>query len=718
MGFGLTTMLLGAVFALRQRDLKGLLAYSTISKLGVIVALIGVPEEHGLKAAIISIVAHAMYKGTFFLLAGTIEHATGTRDMDELGGLIRRMPAVFIIAALVGLSMAGVPPLVGFAAKEFLLDELLPHGTVGVIPIIIAFTASVLTVAAALLYVWDVFISRRNAQEYDHFHAPSPLMNAGPALLAAGSLVFGLFIDPLLSPIVDPLLGGASLYIIPPELNPAENTAFALSLGVLALGPVIFALRGYWLKMPWIDIRSGAKNYASIIRGVERTGDFLLLSQNGKVRYYLIVILGVISGLMLFGGFGNLRPLDLSLDKAADVLNVMLLVLTVGGTAASIFLRKHLLAALSMGVAGYAIGGIFLLEPAPDVAMVQFLIETLATVLIILMLTRIDKDQRQRAMDKLWRGNTGEGNHFGIVRDVAISALVGVSVALFALAAVGDRDTRMEALRETQDSTIVETEVQDETDLRSIVRPISLWHLENSYQEAGISDVVAAIVTDFRGTDTLLEITVFSTAAIGVLTLLTAPAGGELLKGKRVSQVMRAIKVDNDDTEEVITVPDKREDTPAVPDEHGTYGSQLKLPQLSTPLTRSITVIIFPFSLLISLAHIFYGGDNPGDGFTAGVVSGLAVALWYVVFGYVEARQRLRWLHAGRLVIAGLTLAFANAIFNLLVAGAFLRIVDIGDGPADLHLASTLIFEIAIYLSVFGGVTMIMQGIAQPENEE
>ncbi|MFW5691712.1 MAG: proton-conducting transporter membrane subunit, partial [Chloroflexota bacterium] len=234
---GLTTMFLGAFFSVRKRDLKALLAYSTVSKLGAIIALIGLPEAHGLKGAIIGIIAHALYKATFFLLAGTVEHSTGTRNLDSLGGLRKHMPVGFFIAAAVGLSMAGFPPMVGFAAKEFLLDEMLPLNGISVIPVIIAFLASIFTVVAALLFVWDVFVSRPDT-EYDHYHAPSWGLHVGPALLAVVSLVGGLFIAQLFGDLVNNILGKpTSLYLIPPELNPLENTAFGLSIAVLIMGP-------------------------------------------------------------------------------------------------------------------------------------------------------------------------------------------------------------------------------------------------------------------------------------------------------------------------------------------------------------------------------------------------------------------------------------------------------------------------------------------------
>lgn len=703
---GLTTMFIGALFAIRKRDLKGLLAYSTVSKLGAITALIALPEAHGLKAAIFGILAHAMYKATFFLLAGSVEHATGTRNLDQLGGLARRMPGSAVIAAVVGLSMAGVPPMIGFAAKEFLLDEFLPAHGISVIVVIIAFAASVLTVVSALLFVWDVFISRPE-REYDHFHAPPLGLTLGPALLAAASIVSGLFISPLFGDLVDNILGKPTkLYLIPPNLNPLENTAFGLSVLVLILGPLLFSLRSRWLTMPWVALPSGIELYHAFIRFWEWLGDQLLKSQNGKLRYYLVGILAVVAGLMLFGGYENFRSINVEIRTASDLLKVMLLVLTVGATLAAIVIRSHLTAALAMGVAGYAVGGLFLLEPAPDVALVQILVETLATVLVILMIARISARQRREVMDNLWVG--AKNTNVGVWRDLAISIVIGVSVGLFALAAMQDREARVAQMRLVQ--------AQEDPMLMpaaDITRPITLWHLENAYSETGVTDVVSAILADFRGTDTLIEITVFGMAALGVFTLLTMPVGGELLTGRRITQTMRVV-ARSDDAEDADAVPAARS-----LDDLEDFSERVGVPRFSNPLTRLAATLVMPFALLISISHVLYGGSGPGDGFTAGVVSGLAVALWYVVFGYFEARARLPWLRPGRLITFGLLLAVVNAGMGLVLSDGFFAISKLeGDAPAGLHLATTLIFEFSIFLTVFGGVTVIMNAIAYPRNME
>lgn len=292
-------------------------------------------------------------------------------------------------------------------------------------------------------------------------------------------------------------------------------------------------------------------------------------------------------------------------------------------------------------------------------------------------------------MAVLWKGRR-DNNRLSLMRDIAISTVIGVSVGLFALGAVNDRKVRL-----------------------TNYKPVANWHIDNAYEETQVTDVVSAILADFRGTDTMLEITVFSMAALGVLTLLTIPQGRELLSLRRVTQVMREVTVD-----EGTEMPENTESMTM--DEYGAFGDAHDVPRLATPITRVVATLVLPFAILISLSHVLYGGSGPGDGFTAGVVSGLAVALWYVVFGYFEARLRLRWLQPGRLIAVGLFIAVLNALLGMVFGEGFLNIYMLGDGrgPAGLHLVSPVIFEFAIFLTVFGGVTAIMEAIAHPDEVE
>ena len=675
-GIGLLTMLMGAVFALHQRDLKAALAYSTISQLGALVALIGLPHQEGVKAALVGILAHSLYKAALFLVAGAVDHATGTRDLNKLGGLSRELPGWATVAAVAGLSMAGIPPLLGFVAKENLLEALLATPLALAIVVI----SAALTVTMALILVWDVFWGTH--KEHHHFHAPAGAMVFGPGVLVGLSLVAGLLVEPLITPLLLPINHEFHLHLFS-----GVNMPFLLSLIAIASGTALFALRATWQSWTLPALPSGAMIYQGLVRGVEKAGDGVLYTQGGKLRYYLLSILVSVTVLQGAAGFGHLQlsNLDFSFNGAIDLFRVLLLVITLGAMLASILYRTHLVAALLLGLSGYCVGGLFLIEPAPDVALVQFMVETIGTVLLIVMLTRIEPDKRLDAMELLWKQT-----RLGLARDILISTVIGVGVGIFTLAAITSRQN-------TQISTI------------------ATWHIENSVSLTGINDVVGAIVTDFRGMDTIIEITVFSVAALGVLTIITQPVREprihqSALKSLRGvwSRVMLRRAIDDDEVHVHVDLPDAR---------------GLNVPRLtmafSTPLTRTVAQMVLPFAFLVALSQLLYGGDAPGDGFTAGVISGLGVALWYIVFGYDESRERLKWLNARVLIGAGLLLVLANAVSPMLIGREFLAHISSDILlPANLHISSTLVYETGIFLTILGCVSMVMEAIAYPKEVE
>lgn len=667
---GVVTGLVGAFWAIRQRDLKGCLAFSTVSWLGMLVALIGLPNGVGIMAALLGVIAHALYKGALFLVAGTIDHTTGTRIIDELGGLRRMMPGFAVVTAIAALSMAGVPPLFGFVAKEVLLKAMVETPGAGLQLAVVTLSAA-LTGTMALILFWDVFMGQARKPDpqfhhgegefqevhhplgddaYDadphHHDAPLPMLLA-PGILAIGSLLAGFLIDPIFKPLLESAVGETiKLYLIPPEFD----LAFQLSLTAIGVGLVIFFARQWWLKLELPRIPSGTTVFRAVLATVEKIGDFLLRSQNGKVRFYLAVILLSVVSLVAISGVTNVVDFSkarLAIDSALDVLKVTLLALSLIAAFASVRFKQHLAAALALGVSGYAIGGLFLLEPAPDVALVQFLVETLGSVLIILILAKTRSAERAAAI-QIERDAPKQGQ----LRDALIAGAVGLGVTAFTLAAVLARPTR---------------------------ETIAVWHLENAWPKTGVNDVVAAIITDFRGMDTLIEIAVFGMAALAVLTLLTRPAA------------------------------DAPETIAAAP-----------TPPLSTPLTRFTVNIVLPFSLLIAVAHIAYAGAAPGDGFTAGVVGGLGIAASFVVNGYTETKRTLRWVRPLPMVGLGLGIAFLNAALPLIFGREFAAITILQELslPAALKLSSTTLFEIGIFICVMGGISAVMEAIAHPKEVE
>ncbi|MCK6577815.1 MAG: DUF4040 domain-containing protein [Anaerolineae bacterium] len=662
LGIGLTTMLVGAVIALGKRDLKGLLAYSTVSQLGALVALLGLPDSAGLKAAFVGILAHGLYKAALFLTAGAVDHATGTRIIDRLGGLAKTLPGWTAVAVVSALSMAGIPPLFGFVGKEVLLDAVIGSYEVASLPLVIVGVSAALTVTAALILIFDVFLGAPR-DSHAHGHPPGAAMLIGPALLTVGTLALGLLLEPLIVPIITPAVPKAFVLHLFHGITPP----LIVSIIAVVAGAAVFALRRSWLAIRPPALPSGAGVYERAVAGASWIGDRLLSTQNGKLRVYLTVILGAVALLMLPAilAYNGQRSVDFTLRNTGDVLKLILLFVSVGATVAAIRAQRRFVAALFLGVMGYSMGVVFLLEPAPDVALVQFLVETLSTILIIVMISRISLTLRDRATRIESRQKP-----LSRLRDIAIAGIMGLMVGLFALGAVINRPVR-------------ESNVSD-------------WYIANAKSQIGITDVVGSVVTDFRGMDTLFEITVFGFAALSVLTLLTLPQSRELLTGKGRAR--------------------RHTDGPYahVPEED-TYG----IASFSTPLTRMAATVVLPFAVIIALVHLLYGGDAPGDGFTAGVVSGLAVALWYVVFGYYEAKRRLHRLRPGALIGVGIGLALINAALPLAFGRPFLAHTGLDiDLPAGLHVSSTLLFEMGIFLAVFGGSSVVIEAIAHPKEVE
>ncbi len=671
---GLITALMGALFALQQTDLKAALAYATISQLGVLVALIGLPNGEGLQAAAVGILAHGLYKATLFLTVGAIDHATSTRDMRYLGGLRQQMPAWAVVAALAGLSMAGIPPLLGFVAKEGLLEAMLSTPLALSVMVI----SAALSVALAVILVWDVFGGKGADDTY--FHTTPKGLLIGPSALAGLSLLAGIGLPILIVPLMKTIVGEETHL----ALFSGFGTPFLLSLTAVAGGLIVFASRSIWRGWAFPSLPTGTQMYQSAVHSVERVGDLLLRTQGGKLRYYLAVILSSVIVLQATAGLVHISSAAITFEfhPSLDLLRTGLLILCLGMMLASILFKNHLMAALSLGVAGYSVGGLFLIEPAPDVALVQFMVETIGTVLLIIMLARIRSVERKQAIDSLW-----DQSRIGLVRDVLIATGIGIGVGLFVLAALTNRP-------------------QPES--------IATWHLEHAEELVGFPDVVGAIVTDFRGMDTIIEITVFSVAALGVMTILAKPPGAPrwpVSLVKVITSIQQTIRKPVHEVEYIIPAP--------YLDDHDPHGEDYFLPSFSTPFTRIITRIVLPLSFLIALAHLLYGGDGPGDGFTAGVVSGLGVALYYIVFGYHEARQQLGWLPARRLIGLGVALVLANAAFPMLLGQPFLAHINFDIPlPAHIHLSSTFLYETGIFLTVLGSITTIMEAIAYPKEVE
>jgi multicomponent Na+:H+ antiporter subunit A len=484
---GGATGLIGAFLAAQQTDLKRILAYTTVSALGTLVALIGIGTDDALKAAAVFLLGHALYKGALFMVAGTVEHETGTRDVRELGGLWRAMPITAVAAGLAALSMAGLPPFFGFIAKEVLYKAKLEEPPL----IIAAVLTNVFVVVAAGLVFWRAFFGSRGAAAARAHEGPTSMV-AGPLLLAAAGLLVGVFSAPigdiLVGPAVSAVIGETQQVelLLWTGIEGAAGQAIALSALTLALGGLLYARRG-WLERTSVAL---APAYA---RGPEswyqRGLDGLLglaawqtrVLQNGYLRAYLALAIGT---LLLLAGTaiarGGVAPSVPAGWQDVRFYELLLAAIMVAAAVAVVRARSRLAALVAIGAIGYGMALTFLLYGGPDLAMTQFAIETLSVILFVLVIYRLPRfNLRSDNQPRLWTLSLALGG----------GALM-TTLTLAALGVPGD----------------------------SLLTP---YFAESSAPLAFGRNIVNVILVDFRGVDTLGEITVLGMAAVGIYALMT-----------------------------------------------------------------------------------------------------------------------------------------------------------------------------------------------------
>lgn len=668
---GLTTMLVGAYVGLKQHDLKALLAYSTISQLGVMMLLIGQETDIASKALVISILAHALYKSALFLIAGIIDHETGTRDLRRLGGLRRYFPVSFGLASIAALSMAGLPPMFGFLAKETLLASAIRSEVGPIVDILFpaaAVIAGALLLAQAGMLVFDTFLGQPRDPSL-HPHKPALGMRISPAIPVFLSLAIGLLPEP--EPLAQLLAGAASASFggkvkVSLEIWTGINVPLILSIVAVSIGTVIFWQRAR--VRTWQQRFAAHWNlnrvYARSMQLIDRAAYLVTRVQAGYLRRYLFILLIGAGGLIVwFNALPSLRaPVsDVSLSNGTTLLRVFALLLTVAASAITIVIRRDFLAILGLSVSGLGVALLMILTPAPDVALVQIVVDILSTLVIVLLLERLPRAMRLRASDTLRRSSRPT-----VIRDAFIALGAAGVVSAIVLTALTSRPRE------------------------SVVTP---YYEQNAKPLTGATDIVGAIVVDFRGFDTLIEITVFGLAGLGVYTLLryaSRKAGDVERADPRRSAGWRTLGIGG-----------------------GRTSSFMHLLAYAT----------LPLALVVAVTHLMYGHDQPGDGFTAGVIVSLAVGLCYVVFGYDETRRRLPWLKSGYLIGAGLLLAIANGTLAALIGGSFLNPIDFGERlglplPSGFHLSTAFLFEVAICLSVLGSASYIIDTLGHPKDHD
>ncbi|MCF9009094.1 monovalent cation/H+ antiporter subunit A, partial [Pseudomonas carnis] len=674
-GAGALTLLLGAYCAMFQNDLKGLLAYSTISHLGLITLLLGLNSPLAAVAAVFHILNHATFKASLFMAAGIIDHESGTRDIRKLSGLVRLIPFTATLAMVASASMAGVPLLNGFLSKEMFFAETVFISSTQWVEIalpVIATIAGTFSVAYALRFTVDVFFGPP-ATDLPHTpHEPPRWMRAPVELLVFTCLLVGIFpaqvVGSILAAAALPVVGGTL-----PEYSLAIwhgwNAPMIMSLVAMTGGVVLYLMlrkqlkRGRFEYPPLIGYFNGKRGFERclvvMMRGVRRI-EKRISTKRLQTQLFLLVLLAVIGAMipMINSGlsWGD-RP-----KIPGSIVFVTLWMLAIACALGAAWQAKyHRLAALTMvSVCGLMTCVTFVWFSAPDLALTQLVVEVVTTVLILLGLRWLPRriEEVSPLPSSLRKARIRR------LRDLLLSTVVGGGMALLSYAML----------------------------TRQTPNDISSFYLSRALPEGGGSNVVNVMLVDFRGFDTLGEITVLGAVALTVYALLRRfrPSKESMELPPQQRQLAPDVATD-------LVNPRQASDT------------ALGFMMVPAVLVR----LLLPIALVVSFYLFMRGHNQPGGGFVAGLVMSVAFILQYMVAGtqWVEAQMSLRpmrWMGFGLLsaTLTGLGALFAGYPFLTTHTWHF-SLPLLG----DIHIASALFFDVGVYAMVVGSTLLMLTAL-------
>ena len=621
---GAATMVVGAYRAVQEADLKRILAYSTLSALGVLTMLLGVGTREAIIAALVYLVAHAGYKGALFLVAGAIDHETGTRDISALAGLRRSMPITALAGGAAAISMAGVPLTLGFVGKDGAYEALLHTRNWSPWLLTLMVLASSFLGLAGLLA--GVLPFRGKVATVRDVHDPGWPLWIPPFVLATGGVFAGVVPSVLNGPVsaAATAIAGVPFDV---SLSVWHGVTPALLLSVLTLAAVGFAFvlheairtRTWSPRHGTEDVYDGT---LSALNAVSRAIAPALHSASLRTYVMVIVATSVLLGgvaLVTNPGLGSAVP-----RTSITVHEILIVFIIIAGAIAATVARSTMSAVLALGAVGYGVAMMFLSFGAPDLAMTQFSVETL-TVLIYVLVFRH------------FRGLGELSPRLVRARDAVIAIAIGTFIGGLLL-------------------SVATTETAPRLREYFVEFGPTLGHGRN---------IVNVILVDFRAFDTLGEITVLATAAIGVHGLLRLAANGRL------------------DHEPVRPV--------------------------TSPIFRTAARLLMPLLLLFSVFLLLRGHNEPGGGFVGGLVAAAAFALYAIAFGTARARQALL-VRPLTLLGAGLLIALVSGLPAVLRGQPFLTALW-ASGP--VALGTPAIFDTGVFLVVAGVVLMMIFSLAE-----
>ncbi|MFE7505058.1 Na+/H+ antiporter subunit A [Promicromonospora sp. NPDC057488] len=688
---GGTTLLLGGYRALKQHDLKLVLAFGTVSQLGLLTLLLGYGTRATALAGLALLGAHAMFKASLFLVVGVVDAATGTRDLRKLAGVGRRLPVTALAATLATASMIGLPPFAGYVAKEAALVAWEHDGDVlGRVMTVVVAVGSALTVAYGLRFLWGAFKPRLPATaELPEQEAAPGTVHPQPFWMVAPPLVLGVLglvvaLVPqvgqeLLAPYANTYPAGEPGHL---ALWEGFTPALAITVAVFLAGGLAFWQRARIERLQdslWSPDGADVL-YRRFMRKLDRlASDVTAGTQRGSLPFYLGVILvtlavgpGLALALGLVGepgglpvaadavgrdGVLHLGPFALvPWDRPAQLVIVAVVVLAAILTARA---RRRLKAVILAGVAGYGNAALFLLHGAPDLALTQVLCETLTLVVMVLVLRRLPPyfSDRPLAASRWVR--------------LAIGVVTGLVVMTFVAAAP----------------------------LVRVHTPVSVDFPVEAETFGGGRNIVNVTLVDIRAWDTVGEISVLLVAATGVASLVfLRQRSGDVLRLDRAANA------------QAVTSGDRAGNQPARRGKWLLAGPTLDPGQRSM-LFEVLTRVIFHPMILFALFLLFSGHNAPGGGFAAGLVAGLALTVRYLAGGRFELGEAAP-VHPGLVLGTGLFLSAGVGLVALLAGQEVLEstILDLHIPVlGDVHLVTSLFFDIGVFLVVIGLVIDILR---------
>ena len=667
-GAGVCSLLFGGLAALFQRDMKGVLAYSTISHLGLITLLLGMNSSLALVAAVFHMMNHATFKASLFMAAGIVDHETGTRDLKRLSGLAHAMPVTATVALVAAAAMAGVPLLNGFLSKEMFFAATTHAGEGWMVRVGLpaaATLAGMFSVAYSIRFIHQVFYGPLATDLPRAPHEPTRGMLLPSMLLVVACVLVGV----LPGRTIGPFLDTAAASLLGPDLPPYSlalwhgfNAPLLMSILALAGGLLIYS--GLYRrseratgKPPVRAPVDGRRAFDIVMVTIVRVSDRLarvIASRRLQVQLLLIVLVAIAAAAIPLRGAGW------QAGGAPTPLNPVFALLWLVGAACAVGAanqgKYHRLAALIMvGGAGLVTALTFAWFSAPDLALTQIAVEVVTTVLLLLGLRWMprrleDADlQRHSARARARRA-----------RDFVVAIVAGLGLAGLAYAVL----------------------------TRPPVAALGSYFLEQALPGGGGRNVVNVILVDFRSFDTLGEITVVAVVALTVYALLRrfrpAPESRAALGAQREERARESLE------------------------------SSDGLPADYQRIPATIARVMLPLAGLVSVYFLLRGHNAPGGGFVGGLVMATAIIVQYMTSGvlWVESRLRIHpqsWIAFGLLGAGGAGVAawFATAPFlTSLEWHPELPLI----GP--LHLSTVLLFDLGVYMVVVGATVLMLVAIA------